>query len=152
MSAGTMKRALLELGGNAPFIVFESADMDTSLRAISVAKFRNNGQTCIAANRVFVHASRMSEFCARSQQLMEGMRVGDGREEGVQLGPLINQSALDKVRIYIHTIYTLKSNNPSKRGANSFSLRLRMKFCYFLSNHSRGHISGGEYINKLAPL
>ena len=98
MATSSVKRISLELGGNAPFIVFPSADMEAVMRALDIAKFRNNGQACVAANRVLVHSSRLEEFLGRSLSLLEGKRVGNGLEEGVQLGPLINQAALNKVR------------------------------------------------------
>ena len=99
--SGSVKRLALELGGNAPFIVFPSADIELTMRALNIAKFRNNGQTCIAANRVLVHSSRVQEVLERCGQLLEGKRVGDGMEEGVELGPLINQSGLDKVTRHV---------------------------------------------------
>ena len=97
MAAGSVKRIGMELGGNAPFLVFPSADMDVVMQCLDISKFRNNGQACVAANRVLVHSSRLEEFLERSVSLLEGKKVGNGLEEGVDLGPLINQSSLDKV-------------------------------------------------------
>ena len=97
----SVKRLTLELGGNAPFIVFPSADIELTMRALNLAKFRNSGQTCIAVNRVLVHSSRLQEVLERCVGLVEGKRVGDGMQEGVEIGPLINQSGLDKVTRHV---------------------------------------------------
>ena len=97
----SVKRLVLELGGNAPFIVFPSADIELTMRALNIAKFRNNGQTCIAANRVLVHTSRLQEVLDRCVRLVEGKRVGNGMQEGVDVGPLINQSGVDKVARHV---------------------------------------------------
>ena len=100
MSSSGVKRITLELGGNAPFIVFPSADMNVVMQALDLSKFRNNGQACIATNRVLVHSDRVDEFLKRSIQLIEGKKVGNGLMEGVVLGPLINQSAVSKVNVF----------------------------------------------------
>eukprot|EP00800_Vazella_pourtalesii_P014933 TRINITY_DN3913_c0_g1_i5.p1 TRINITY_DN3913_c0_g1~~TRINITY_DN3913_c0_g1_i5.p1 ORF type:complete len:326 (+),score=75.76 TRINITY_DN3913_c0_g1_i5:511-1488(+) len=99
--SGSVKRLTLELGGNAPFIVFPSADIDLTMRALNAAKFHNNGQTCIGANRVLVHSSRLQEVLERCERLLEGKKVGNGMEDGVELGPLINQSGVDKVTRHV---------------------------------------------------
>ncbi|KAI6661242.1 NAD-dependent succinate-semialdehyde dehydrogenase [Oopsacas minuta] len=101
LCSSTVKKVTLELGGNAPFIIFPSADIEVVMRAINTTKFRNNGQTCISANRVLVHTSRIEEVLERCVDLIKGKRVADGLEEGAELGPLINQSAVDKVTRHI---------------------------------------------------
>ncbi len=83
----------MELGGNAPFLVFEDADIDAAVEGAMVAKMRNGGQSCIAANRFYVHAAVADEFSEKFSQAMAGLVVGPGMNEGVDLGPLVNDSA-----------------------------------------------------------
>ncbi len=98
-SAPTVKRLSLELGGNAPFIIFSDADIDKSIQEILVAKFRNNGQTCICANRILVERSILSEVKSKLIAAVKSLKVGHAfADESVQLGPLINQAGLDKVQ------------------------------------------------------
>jgi succinate-semialdehyde dehydrogenase/glutarate-semialdehyde dehydrogenase len=87
----------MELGGNAPFVVFEDADLDAAVTGAMAAKFRNIGQACTAANRFLVHRSIADEFTRRLTEQVNGLRVGRGTEEGVQIGPLIDDRAVDKV-------------------------------------------------------
>lgn len=97
-AAQNLKKVSLELGGNAPFIVFDDADLELAARGIISSKFRNNGQTCICTNRILVHESVEKEFSALLLEKMENLKMGDGLERGVDLGPLINQKALEKMR------------------------------------------------------
>ena len=90
-------RTSLELGGNAPLIVFEDADLDEAVAGAIAAKMRNMGEACTAANRVYVHSSVIDEFGRRLAERMAAMSVGRGTEEGVQVGPLIDEAALQKV-------------------------------------------------------
>lgn len=99
--AETVKRVSLELGGNAPFIVFEDADLDAAVEGALVAKFRNNGQTCVCANRLFIQRSVLSTFAEKLTTRVKALRVGPGWEDGVQLGPLIDSSAVAKVEGHI---------------------------------------------------
>lgn len=99
--ADTVTRIALELGGNAPLIVFEDADLDLAVDALQSAKFRNSGQTCISANRILVHEDVHDEFVARVSDYVAGLEVGSGTEEGVQVGPLIDQQAIDKVERHV---------------------------------------------------
>jgi succinate-semialdehyde dehydrogenase / glutarate-semialdehyde dehydrogenase len=87
----------LENGGNAPFIIFDDADLDNALRALMAAKFRNAGQACIAANRIYVQAGVYDKFADMLTKSAEGMKCGNGLHDGVTMGPLINQAGLDKV-------------------------------------------------------
>ncbi|ADP19283.1 succinate-semialdehyde dehydrogenase [NADP+] 3 [Achromobacter xylosoxidans A8] len=96
-SASNIKKLSLELGGNAPFIVFEDADLDEAVQGLVLSKFRNAGQTCVCANRVYVHASVADAFNDKLLADMRRMKVGSGLEEGVTQGPLIDQRAVDKV-------------------------------------------------------
>jgi succinate-semialdehyde dehydrogenase/glutarate-semialdehyde dehydrogenase len=95
-AADGVLRTSMELGGNAPFLVFEDADLDAALDGAMLAKFRNVGQACTAANRVLVHEAVAEEFTAKVTERVQGLRVGRGTEDGVQIGPLINAAAVDK--------------------------------------------------------
>jgi len=94
-------RLSLELGGHAPFIVFEDADMDRAVESAVACKFRNAGQTCICANRFYVHESVHDRFVERFGAAMEGLKVGNGMGEGVNIGPLINDAGIEKVEEHV---------------------------------------------------
>ncbi|MCD6046742.1 MAG: gabD [Gammaproteobacteria bacterium] len=97
-SADTVKRLSLELGGNAPFIIFEDADLDNALAGLMASKFRNSGQTCVCANRVLVHEKVYASFVEKLIPAVNNLTVGSALlEEKTQVGPLINQAGLDKV-------------------------------------------------------
>jgi succinate-semialdehyde dehydrogenase / glutarate-semialdehyde dehydrogenase len=96
-SAGTLKRLSLELGGNAPFIVFDDADMDRAMKGVMASKFRNAGQTCVSANRILVRDAIYDEFAARLTKKVSGLVVGEGLQEKATVGPLINDAATEKV-------------------------------------------------------
>ena len=96
-AADTVKKISLELGGQAPAIVMGDADLDKAVDGVLAAKFRNAGQTCVCANRIYVHSSIVDEFSKRIAERTSAMKVGDGKEEGVVIGPLIDQDAIDKV-------------------------------------------------------
>jgi len=89
-------RTSMELGGNAPFLVFDDADLDAAIDGAMLAKFRNIGQACTAANRFLVHESVADEFTRRITERVQKLRVGRGTEEGVTIGPLIDDRAVDK--------------------------------------------------------
>ncbi|KAI1294087.1 hypothetical protein EDD11_008225 [Mortierella claussenii] len=97
-SANTVKKVSLELGGNAPFIVFEDADIEKAVNGAVAAKFRSSGQTCICVNRFYVHSSVKEEFTQRLAERVRQFRVGSGFDEGTTHGPLINKGAVEKVR------------------------------------------------------
>lgn len=99
--APTIKKISLELGGNAPFIIFDDADLDLSVQAVIASKFRNTGQTCVCANRILVQDSIYAEFTKRLIPAVNALKVGNGMEAGVQQGPLIDEKALDKVKRHI---------------------------------------------------
>ena len=90
----------MELGGNAPFIVFNDADLDEAIIGAMACKFRNNGQTCVCANRIYVQSGIYDEFTAKLKVAVEAMKVGDGFD-GADLGPLISHAALEKVEDHI---------------------------------------------------
>jgi succinate-semialdehyde dehydrogenase / glutarate-semialdehyde dehydrogenase len=95
-SASTLKKLSLELGGNAPFIVFEDADIDAAVEGCIASKFRNAGQTCVCANRIFVHEKVYDVFKSKLQAKVAELTVGDGMTAGVKIGPLISEAALKK--------------------------------------------------------
>jgi succinate-semialdehyde dehydrogenase/glutarate-semialdehyde dehydrogenase len=100
-SSGTLKKLSLELGGNAPFIVFEDADLEAALDGLMLAKFRNGGQTCISPNRVYVQASVYEEFAQRLAKRVGGLKVGPASDPGAQIGPMINARAVEKIHRHI---------------------------------------------------
>lgn len=97
----TVKKVSLELGGNAPFIVFESADLDKAVDGAIISKFRNAGQTCICANRIYVQDSVYDAFAAKLVAKVAALKIGPGDADGVQIGPMINESAVEKVKAHI---------------------------------------------------
>jgi succinate-semialdehyde dehydrogenase/glutarate-semialdehyde dehydrogenase len=99
--AATLKKLSLELGGNAPFIVFEDADIDAAVKGAMVSKFRHAGQTCVCVNRIFVQEKVYDEFVGKFSRAVAELKVGNGMNENVQIGPLINQKGLDKVRQHV---------------------------------------------------
>jgi succinate-semialdehyde dehydrogenase/glutarate-semialdehyde dehydrogenase len=99
--APTIKKTSMELGGNAPFIVFDDADLDAAVTGAMASKYRNTGQTCVCANRILVQDGVYDAFAAKLKTAVEGLRVGDGMEEGVTQGPLINADAVAKVEEHI---------------------------------------------------
>ena len=100
-SAATVKRVSLELGGNAPFVVLDDADVDAAVAGCLIAKFRNAGQTCVAANRILVQDGIYERFRDALAQAIAALRVGPGLEPGVQIGPLIDRRAFEKVRALV---------------------------------------------------
>ncbi len=99
--AGTVKKLSLELGGNAPFIVFDDADIDSAVEGAMVSKYRNAGQTCVCANRLYVQAGVYDEFVAKLAAKAGGIKVGGGFEAGVNQGPLIDGAAMAKVEDHV---------------------------------------------------
>ena len=100
-SASTVKRTSMELGGNAPLIVFEDADVDGAVQGIMASKFRNCGQACVTVNRIFVHERVLQRVLDGLQRAMQGLAVGDGFAEGSVIGPLINAAAVEKVERHV---------------------------------------------------
>jgi len=100
-AAGTVKRVGMELGGNAPFIVFDDADLDRAVAGALASKFRNAGQTCVCANRIFVQESVYDAFAAKLTAAVRGLKVGAGTDAGVTVGPLINTDAVKKVSEHV---------------------------------------------------
>ncbi|MEJ2317170.1 MAG: NAD-dependent succinate-semialdehyde dehydrogenase, partial [Gammaproteobacteria bacterium] len=99
--AGTVKKVSLELGGNAPFIVFDDADVDAAVSGAMASKYRNSGQTCVCANRLLVQQGIYDEFAEKLAQAVQELKVGEGTGEGINQGPLINEEAVGKVEGHI---------------------------------------------------
>ena len=99
--APTIKKVALELGGHAPFIVFEDADLDAAITGAMQSKYRNAGQTCVCTNRFYVHESLHDAFVEKLSQATKRLVIGPGLDKGVQLGPLIDQQAIDKVEQHV---------------------------------------------------
>ncbi|MCG6451157.1 aldehyde dehydrogenase family protein, partial [Vibrio parahaemolyticus] len=101
--AGTIKRTSMELGGNAPFIVFDDADIDAAVQGAIASKFRNAGQTCVCANRFYVQDAVYDEFVTKFVAAVAELKMGNGLEAGVNIGPLIDIKAKNSVLSYIDT-------------------------------------------------
>lgn len=100
-AASTIKRVSFELGGNAPFLVFEDADIDKAVLGAIAGKFRNSGQTCVSINRFYIQEAVYDEFATKLSTAVKSLKVGDGFLQGVQVGPLINQAGLAKVKEHV---------------------------------------------------
>jgi succinate-semialdehyde dehydrogenase/glutarate-semialdehyde dehydrogenase len=100
-AADQVMKCSMELGGNAPFIVFDDADLDAAVEGAIMCKFRNNGQTCVCANRIYVQAGIYDAFAAKLKEAVGKLKVGDGLEAGTTLGPLINANAIKKVQTHV---------------------------------------------------
>ncbi|MGD8205796.1 NAD-dependent succinate-semialdehyde dehydrogenase [Pantoea sp. FN0305] len=100
-AAETMKKISMELGGNAPYIVFEDADIEAAVKGALANKFRNAGQVCVSVNRFFIHDAVYERFVERLAEEVNKLRVGNGMEEGVVVGPLINHAAVEKVEEHV---------------------------------------------------
>ncbi|MCX8145843.1 MAG: NAD-dependent succinate-semialdehyde dehydrogenase [Azovibrio sp.] len=123
--APTLKKLSLELGGNAPFIVFDDADLEQAVAGAMAAKYRNAGQTCVCANRFLVQAGIYDAFAARLAEKVAQLQVGDGSEPGTQQGPLIDAAALAKVQAHVADALekgarVLTGGRPHPRGGNFF--------------------------------
>ncbi|MFZ1662595.1 MAG: NAD-dependent succinate-semialdehyde dehydrogenase [Paracoccaceae bacterium] len=100
-AADQVLKCSMELGGNAPFIVFDDADLDKAVEGAMISKFRNNGQTCVCANRIYVQAGVYDAFAAKLAEAVKKLNIGDGLKDGITTGPLINQDAVEKVEEHI---------------------------------------------------
>jgi succinate-semialdehyde dehydrogenase / glutarate-semialdehyde dehydrogenase len=106
-SADTVKKLSLELGGNAPFVVFDDADVEAAVEGAMASKYRNAGQTCVCANRIYVQDGVYEEFARKLAERVAGLRVGPGDKSGVQIGPLIEPAALEKVKAHVENAVSL---------------------------------------------
>ena len=124
-SAPTIKKLSLELGGNAPFIVFDDADLDAAVDGAMLCKFRNAGQTCVCANRIYVQSGIHDAFVAKLVERAAALKLGAGTEDGAQLGPLIDDAAVAKVEAHIADALAkggtlLAGGKPAARGGRFF--------------------------------
>ena len=124
-AAGTVKRVGMELGGNAPFIVFDDADLDRAIAGVMASKFRNAGQTCVCANRILVQAGVYDAFAAKLMAAVAKLKVGPGTEAGVTVGPLINAEAVKKVERHVadavkHGARVVAGGKRDKQGGTYF--------------------------------
>lgn len=124
-AADSVMKCSMELGGNAPFIVFDDADLDAAVEGAILCKFRNNGQTCVCANRIYVQAGVYDTFAAKLKARVEAMKVGDGLDDGTIFGPLINAEAVAKVEEHIADATAkggtvILGGNPSDLGGTFF--------------------------------
>ncbi|HRK65845.1 MAG TPA: aldehyde dehydrogenase family protein, partial [Terricaulis sp.] len=122
----TVKRLSLELGGNAPLIVFADADLDVAVKGAIASKFRNAGQTCVCANRLLIQDEIYDAFAERFTAAVEALKVGNGEEAGVEIGPLIDQKAIQKVEAMVadalsHGASALTGAAPHKAGAHFYT-------------------------------
>ena len=100
-AAGQIMKTSMELGGNAPFIVFDDADLDKAVEGAMISKYRNNGQTCVCANRIYVQAGVYDAFAKKLAAAVSAMSIGDGLDDGITVGPLISMDAVKKVEEHI---------------------------------------------------
>ncbi|WP_133178668.1 NADP-dependent succinate-semialdehyde dehydrogenase [Shewanella decolorationis] len=123
--APTLKKLSLELGGNAPFIVFDDANIDAAVEGAMIAKYRNAGQTCVCANRIYVQAGVYDEFARKLSIAVGKLKVGEGIGEGVTTGPLINRAAVEKVQSHLEDALSkgatvVAGGKPHSLGGNFF--------------------------------
>ena len=100
-SSDTLKKLSFELGGNAPFIIFDDADMELAVKSAMASKLRNSGQTCVSANRFYVHHKALDSFSTKLAEQFKTLKVGGGFDEGVTVGPLIHDRAIEKVEAHV---------------------------------------------------
>ena len=150
-SAATVKRLSLELGGNAPFIVFDDADLDTAVEAAIASKFRNGGQTCVCANRLLVHNDVYDAFAARLASRVSAMRVGPGTENGIDIGPMINDAAVAKIEVHVTDALEKGAKNLTPR--NNLPAGGRYVAPTVLTDATTGMLlAGEETFGPVAPL
>ncbi len=139
-SADTVKKISLELGGNAPFIVFDDADLDAAVEGAIVSKYRNAGQTCVCANRLFVQAGVYDLFLEKFTAAVQKQKVGAGTEQGVNIGPLINAKALDKVKRLV--------GNATEKGARVLTGGQAMEGTFFQPTVLADVVSDMDIMNE----
>ncbi|MDX1957345.1 MAG: NAD-dependent succinate-semialdehyde dehydrogenase [Leptospiraceae bacterium] len=124
-SADSIKKLSLEMGGNAPFLVFADADLDEAVKGAMLSKYRNSGQTCVCVNRFYCHETIANEFALKLAEKVSALKLGNGLEEGVTQGPLISKSALEKVQTHIEDAISkgaklIHGGKPSSLGKTFF--------------------------------
>jgi succinate-semialdehyde dehydrogenase len=149
-SANVVKRVCLELGGNAPFIIFESADIDKAVQGTIASKFRCSGQTCVAANRILVQASIHDQFVEKLGAAMKKLTTGHGMDKNVTLGPLINKKAVEKVTHLVEDATkkgaVIHMGGKAVEGTNVFEPTLMTNI------HGEMHIAHVETFGPIAPI
>ena len=149
--AGTVKRTSMELGGNAPFIVFDDANLDEAVDGAIDCKFRNAGQTCVCANRIFVQDGVYEEFTERLKKATEELNVGDGSKEGVDIGPLINEEAANDVMDFIEDAVA-KGANVATGGGRSDLGRCFVEPTVLTDASEEMRIFSEEIFGPVAPI
>ena len=149
--AASLKHVSLELGGNAPFIVFDDADLDAAVAGALASKYRNSGQTCVCANRVFVHEKVYDAFAEKFSAAVARLKVGDGFEAGVEIGPLISDAALSRVERYVadalsHGAVLLTGGERHARGGQFFQPTVLSEA------HPDMHVCRNEIFGPIASL
>jgi succinate-semialdehyde dehydrogenase/glutarate-semialdehyde dehydrogenase len=142
--AGTVKRTSMELGGNAPFIVFDDADIDAAVAGALICKFRNAGQTCVCANRILVQEGVYDEFTEKLMAATADLKVGNGAEEGVMIGPLINEGAANDVLEFV--------DDAVAKGANVVAGGQRSDLGSCFEVHDDMRVFREEIFGPVAPL
>src|SRR5690606_17453030 len=150
-TASTIKKVSMELGGNAPFIVFDDADLDAAVEGAMASKYRNTGQTCVCANRIYVHDKVYDAFAEKFVAAVGALKVGDGMEDGVTMRPLIDDAAVEKVREHIESAVAkggriLAGGKPLALGRSFFQPSIVAD----VSRHMK--MAKGETFGPLAPL
>jgi succinate-semialdehyde dehydrogenase/glutarate-semialdehyde dehydrogenase len=139
-SADTVKKISLELGGNAPFIVFDDADIDSAVEGAIISKYRNAGQTCVCANRLFVQDGVYEQFLEKFTAAVKKQKVGSGIEQGVNIGPLINAKALEKVKRLV--------GNATEKGARVLTGGQAMEGTFFQPTILADVVPGMDIMNE----
>ena len=147
--AGTMKRVSMELGGNAPFIVFDDADLEAAVEGALACKYRNSGQTCVCANRLYAQAGIYDEFCEKLTQAVTRLKVGNGMEAGVVQGPLIDMKAVESVERHISD--ALDKGAKVLAGGKRHALGGHL-FCSHDPGRCHGRDAGGQRGDFSVPL
>lgn len=153
-SSETVKKMSMELGGHAPYIVFEDADIDAAVNGVLISKFVNSGQTCISTNRVYVAEAVADEFSAKLAEKVSNLVVGNGLEDGTRIGPLINEAALEKVQSQVDD--AVKRDGKVLTGGNI--LAAKDKSGYFFEPtviqhaHDEMKITTEETFGPVAPI
>ncbi|KPG96039.1 succinate-semialdehyde dehydrogenase [Pseudomonas sp. RIT-PI-q] len=147
--ANDIKRVSLELGGNAPFIVFEDADLDTAVEGALASKYRNAGQTCVCANRLYIQSTVYEVFAAKLKIAVEKLKIGNGLDDGVTTGPLIDEKAVAKIEEHIHDALSLGATiicGGNSLGGNFFEPTI------LVDVPSTAKVAKEETFGPLAPL
>ncbi len=150
-AAGTIKNVSLELGGNAPFLVFDDADLDAAVDGVIASKYRNSGQTCVCANRIYVQEGVYDEFAKKLAEAVAALKVGPGLDEETAVGPLVNQDALDKVEELVGS--ALDEGASVLTGGRRHDLGRTFYEVTVLTNVTQEmRIAGEEIFGPVAPL